>query len=136
MIRFAVLAVFAFAQTQVPTGRETALKAAAEMDWKPSTNLPPGAEYHVVREDPATHGVQVVVKFPSGYTIPPHSHESDETLVVLRGKIKVRAGKDERTLEASDYALLPAGVEHELTVKGFKTCWVLVTTAGPFSVKK
>lgn len=132
----AALAAVALAQQQLPTGRETAFKSASEMDWKPSTNLPPGAEYHLVREDPATHGIQAVVKFPSGYAIPPHAHESDETLVVLRGRLRVRAGLVEKTLGASDYALLPAGVEHEIAVKGWGAAWALVTTSGPFSVKK
>ena len=131
-----LLAAVALAQPQLPTGREPALKSASEMDWKPSTNLPPGAEYHLVREDPVTRGIQAVVKFPSGYSIPPHAHESDETLVVLKGKLKVRVGTVEKTLGPSDYALLPAGVQHELAVKNWGAAWVLVTTSGPFSLKK
>jgi len=101
-VAFGLVAAVVLAQPQLPTGREPALKAASEMDWKPSTNLPPGAEYHLIREDPVTRGIQAVVKFPSGYSIPPHAHESDETLVVLKGKLRVRVGTVEKTLSHSD----------------------------------
>ena len=130
------LAIAAFAQTTVPSGRDVELRGASELDWKPSTNLPPGAEYHLVREDPTTRGIQVIVKFPAKYSVPPHSHGADETLVVLRGKLRVHAGTSDRVLGPSDYAVLPAGVEHELAVKGFGSCWVLATTNAPYNLKK
>ncbi|MBI4345495.1 MAG: cupin domain-containing protein [Elusimicrobia bacterium] len=131
-----VLAVALLAQPQLPTGRDVTLRKSSDMDWKPPTNLPPGAEYHLLREDPVTHGIQALVKFPSGYVIPSHAHDADETIVVLKGKLWVRAQTTELVLGPSEYALLPAGVEHELAVKGFGSCRIVVTTSGPWAVRK
>lgn len=132
----AAVAAVAVAQSPLPTGRDVALRRSAEFDWKPSTSLPPGTEYHLIREDPATRGVQAMVRFPSGYRLPSHSHDSDETLVVLKGKLHVRAGTVEKVLHAKDYAVLPAGVEHEMSVRGWGDCWALLTTSGPYTVRK
>lgn len=133
---FVFLAALAAAQDSLPTGRVTSLKRSWDFDWKASTTLPPGTEYHLIREDPVTRGVQAVVRFPAGYKLPPHSHDADETLVILKGKLLVKAGADELLLSSRDYAVLPAGVEHEMTVKSFGECWALLTTSGPYTVKK
>lgn len=131
-----LLAALAAAQDSLPTGRVTSLKSSWDFEWKASTSLPPGTEYHLIREDPSTRGVQAVVRFPAGYKLPAHSHDADETLVILKGKLHVRAGLVERVLAARDYAVLPAGVEHEMTVKSFGECWALLTTSGPYTVRK
>lgn len=136
LLAVALIAVTAAAQTPIPTGREVSIRRPSEFEWKPSTNLPPGTEYHLVREDPVTHGVQAIVKFPSGYSLPLHSHDADETLVVLKGKLRVKAGELEQVLSPPGYTALPAGVEHELAVKGFGACWLLITTNGPYTLKK
>lgn len=120
----------------VPTGRDLVFKSASEFEWKPSTNLPPGAEYQLVREDPVTRGVQVIVRFPSGYSVAPHAHDADETLVVLKGKLWLKAEGKERTLGPADYAAIPSGVQHQLAVKGWGSCWALATTSGPYNVRK
>ena len=125
-----------WAQTGLPTGRELVVKAAADLDWKPSTELPPGAEYHLIREDPVTRGIQLVVRFPSGYSVGSHACDADETIVVIKGKLAVKAAGLERVLGPSGYAAIPAGVEHQFTVKGWGSCWYLLTTAGPFKIRK
>ena len=127
----------ALAQTSPPSGRELLLKTTSEFEWKPSTNLPPGAEYQLVREDPVTRGIEAVVRFPSGYAVPAHAHDVDETIVVLKGKLALTAGAAaERVLKPFDYAAIPAGLRHEMRVKGFGACWMLVTTSGPYNVRR
>lgn len=108
---------------------------AAEIDWKASGSLPPGAEYHLVREDPITHGVQILVRFPAGYSLPEHAHASDETLVVLKGKLLVTEGGTSTTLGPGSYALFPAGRAHALAAKGWNGCELLVSMAGAFDIK-
>ena len=125
-----------WAQSNLPTGRELTVKTPSDFDWKPSTNLPPGAEYHLIREDPATRGIQAVVRFPSGYSFGSHACDADETIVVLKGKLAVKTGDVERVLEPGGYAAIPAGLEHEFTVKSWGSCWYLLTTAGPFKIRK
>src|SRR5213075_1826940 len=48
-----------------------------------------------------------VSEFPPGYTVPEHSHDHNEMLVILRGSCTILGG-DGPTLEAGDSAVLIA----------------------------
>ncbi|MFH1723627.1 MAG: cupin domain-containing protein [Elusimicrobiota bacterium] len=119
-----------------PLGHGLFIGTVKDSEWKPSTNLPPGSEYHLLREDPDTQGIQAIVRFPAGYAVPEHTHACDETFVVLKGKLWVKAGELEEVLGPGGYAVLPAGVPHELKAK---TRWgktsFLATTNAPYSLK-
>lgn len=111
------------------------LRAPGEIDWKASGSLPPGAEYHLIREDASTHGVQILVRFPKGYSLPSHAHSTDETLLVLRGKLEIGSGSGTTALGPGGYAVFPAGEPHALAAKGWGGCELLVTMAGAFDLK-
>lgn len=106
-----------------------------ESDWRPPTHLPPGAEYHLVREDPVTHGIQALVRFPAGFAVPAHAHSCAETLVVLKGRLEVSAGGSVRTLKPGDYAVLPAGTPHGIKTKGWGRAVFTATTDGAYDLK-
>jgi quercetin dioxygenase-like cupin family protein len=111
------------------------VKPSAGIDWKASGSLPPGAEYHLVYEDPKTHAVQTLVRFPKGYGLPAHSHSADETILVLKGKLVIElAGKSE-TLGAGGYAVIPAGTTFSLKSAGFGGADFLAAFNGPFDMK-
>ena len=111
------------------------VKPSAKIDWKASGSLPPGAEYHLIYEDPKTHAVQTLVRFPKGYGLPPHSHSADETILVLKGKLVIElAGKNE-TLAAGGYAVIPAGTTFSLKAAGFGGTDFLAAFNGPFDMK-
>lgn len=127
----AVLASWALAQSAaVPV-----VKPASKIDWKASGSLPPGAEYHLLYEDPATHAVQTLVRFPKGYGLTPHYHTADETIIVLKGKLVIEiAGKSE-TLAAGGYAVIPGGTVFSLKTAGFSGADFLAAFNGPFDMK-
>ena len=139
---FAALAAVALACSATRLSGEGPAPAAVfgsgseESGWKPSTNLPPGAEYLLIREDPATHGVQALARFPSGYAVGPHSHGYDETLVILSGKLELKADGASRVLSAGDYAVLPANLPHEMKAQGWRGVRLIVTVSGPYDLKK
>jgi hypothetical protein len=61
--------------------------------WVPlkAEGVPPGPEMAVLRGDGKAPGFEVMVRLPTGYTFPNHSHTSDEhywgrTVSVLRGE--------------------------------------------------
>lgn len=135
--RFIILAAVSaglWAAAQAPSGA-VRFGSPAEADWRPPTNLPPGAEYHLVSEDPKTHGIQALVRFPSGYSVPSHSHSCTETLVVLSGKLMVSAGGLERTLGHGDYVVLPMGAPHVLRTAGWGKVLFTASTDGPYDLK-
>jgi quercetin dioxygenase-like cupin family protein len=51
--------------------------------------------------------------FPSGYTVPPHSHDHDEMIVVLEGSCTMLGGGP--TLKAYDSMVLLGGHEYGFT---------------------
>ena len=65
-----------------------------EVQWGPAPPLvPPGAQIAVLagRPDrPAPYTVRL--KFPANYSIPAHSHPTDEHVVIVRGAGNVRDG--------------------------------------------
>jgi len=111
------------------------VKSASQIDWKASGSLPPGAEYHLLYEDPKTHAVQTLVRFPKGYGLPAHSHSADETILVLKGKLVLEiAGKTE-TLTTGGYAVIPAGTSFSIKTAGFGGAEFLAAFNGPFDMK-
>ena len=126
-----VLASWALAQNAAAP----VIMTAPKVDWKASGSLPPGAEYHLLYEDPKTHAVQTLVRFPKGYGLPDHSHSADETILVLKGKLVIAfAGKSE-TLTAGGYAVFPAGTVFSLKAAGFGGADFLAAFNGPFDMK-
>lgn len=131
----AVAFVAALASAQQPAGSSPILRAAAEQRFTASGSLPPGAEFHLMWEDPATKGIQALVRVPKGYFIPAHSHSRNETMLVLKGKLTLDFGGSQRTLKAGDYALLPAGTGFSLRAEGWGGAEFLIAFDGPYDSK-
>lgn len=127
----AVLASWALAQTAAAP----VVRSASAIDWKASGSLPPGAEYHLVYEDPKTHAVQTLVRFPKGYGLPPHSHTADETILVMKGKLVLELAGKKETLTAGAYAVIPGGTVFSLKAAGFGGADFLAAFNGPFDMK-
>lgn len=108
---------------------------AADIDWKVSGSLPPGAEYHLIYENPETHGIQLLVRLPKGYALPPHTHSHDETIYVLSGRLELESQGRKASLGPGDYAVFPAGTPHAFKAAGWKGCEMLVLVSGPYDVK-
>jgi hypothetical protein len=77
--------------------------AAAAMDvtpdpsglkWGPApAGLPPGSQVAVISGDPGGNGAYVIrVNMPVGYTVPPHTHPTDENVTVLSGTLHFAMG--------------------------------------------
>lgn len=111
------------------------LVSPQESDWRPPSNLPPGAEYVLIAEDAVTHGIQAMVRFPSGYRVPSHSHTCTETLVVMSGRLEVEMGGKKTVLKAGDYAVFPAGTAHSLRAAGWRRAVFTATTDGAYDLK-
>lgn len=127
----AVLASWAMAQTAAAP----VVKPAGSVDWKASGSLPPGAEYHLVWEDPKTHAVQTLVRMPKGYALPKHAHTASETILVYKGKLVLDVAGRTETLGPGGYATLPAGTEFALKAAGFGGAEFLAAFDGPFDMK-
>ena len=111
------------------------VREAAEIDWKASGSLPPGAEYHLVYEDSGTHGIVSLVRMPRGYALPAHSHTHDEVVVVQKGRLVLTFDGKARALNPGGYALIPGGTVFTLKAEGFGGAQFLASFNGPYDAK-
>ena len=110
-----------------------------QVKWGPAPPaLPPGAQAAVLAGDPAKPAMFVVrIKFPDGYTVPPHWHPTDEYVTVLSGTLMAGIGDKMdpaalHAMPAGAIAKMPRKTNHYVRAKGETT--VQVQAIGPFVV--
>jgi quercetin dioxygenase-like cupin family protein len=89
-------------------------------DWKPEKL--PGAESVLIREDPASGGMDLLVRYPSGHVIAPHFHDSNERIFVAEGQLTLQRESGDARLEVGGYAFLPAGEVQRLSCTSKSRC--------------
>jgi quercetin dioxygenase-like cupin family protein len=116
----------------------TAVHADA-VQWGPAPpSLPPGAQAAVLLGSPAKEGPFVLrLKFPAGFTVPPHRHSKDELVTVISGKFGIASGEKLdraafKSLPPASFVHLPAGMPHYATADGETV--VQINGVGPFDV--
>src|SRR5215471_12132831 len=114
------LAVAAISTGVYAQGHNHVIAKPSEAQWGPAPPfVPAGAQLAVLSGDP-TKAVPYAVrlKFPANYSIPAHSHPTDESVVVTAGSLtfgmgdKLMKGAGTKTLGVSGYALMPANMNH------------------------
>jgi quercetin dioxygenase-like cupin family protein len=107
--------------------------------WGPAPpSLPPGAQAAALFGSPSKEGPFVLrLKFPSGFTVPPHRHSKDELVTVISGRFAIGTGEkiDRATLKPlpqGSFVHLPAGMPHYASADGETI--VQINGMGPFDV--
>src|SRR5688572_5255703 len=87
-------AMFVATQAQAAEAHHT-IVPADEVKWGAAPpSVPPGAQAAALLGSPAKEGPFVLrLKFPSGFTIPPHRHSKDEYVTVIAGKFGIGASE-------------------------------------------
>jgi quercetin dioxygenase-like cupin family protein len=139
---FLVVTLFASTAPSVAgqsNGQQHVYVTPSTLQWGPAPDsLPPGAQAAVIDGDPTRAGMFVIrLKFPSGYTVPPHWHPTDENVVVLQGTMRIGMGDkvDEKTalqLPVGSFIKLPKEMHHYATATGESI--VQVHGMGPFAI--
>src|SRR5690348_6939961 len=75
-------------------GPDQTIADVSKLEWKPLQleGLPPGIEIATLRGDLAKGGGEILLRVPANYTVPNHSHTSDELYVWLKGSFAYVAG--------------------------------------------
>src|ERR687892_734062 len=90
-----VAAVFGIATPLLAAEQHHTVVPGDAVKWGPAPpSLPPGAQGAVLLGSPAKEGPFVLrLKFPAGFTVPPHRHSKDEFVTVISGGFAVTAGE-------------------------------------------
>lgn len=101
-------------------------------------SLPPGAQAAALLGSPAKEGPFVLrLKFPAGFTVPPHKHSKDEFVTVISGAFGIGSGEKLdaealKVLPPASFVHLPAGMPHYARTE-VETV-VQINGMGPFDV--
>jgi quercetin dioxygenase-like cupin family protein len=90
------------------TGGNLVMAAPESAEWQHERFDPPGAESVLLRDDPATGGTEMLVRYPGGHKFEPHWHTANERMVVIEGTMRVEVDGVEKVLGPGSYAYLPA----------------------------
>ena len=106
------------------------------MDWKPLQleGLPAGSEIAALRGDLAKGGGEILLRVPANYTVPNHSHTSDELYVWLKGAFTYVAGDGKQVdIDGPAYISLPGNTPHALKCHD-EPCLFYVRYSRPFDL--
>jgi hypothetical protein len=115
-------------------GPEQMIADVNRLEWGPLKleGLAPGAEIALLRGDLVTGPSELVLRIPANFTVPNHSHSSDETYVWLMGPFTYIAGDGrEQDFVGQAFIGLPPNAPHALRC-GNEPCLFYLRYSGPF----
>ena len=101
-----------------------------EAKWTREKNAPADTESIMIRQDAATGGMEIMVRFPAGHVFKPHWHESNERVMVTEGQLAVKLGDRESHVEVGGYAFLPPREMQYLTCTQKSRCTMYLAWDG------
>ena len=120
----------AFGVLPAQTGPGAVMINLDTAQWTHDKGDPPGSESVMVRADPKTGGLELLVRFPAGHVIAPHWHDSNERIIVLEGQLTLRQESGERALNPGGFALLPAREVQRLSCTAKSRCTFYIAWDG------
>jgi len=113
------------ARTIVPLALTPASSQPLELQWtKAPAAYPPGADISVLEGDTTKPGPYTLrLRFPDGYTLPPHAHPNDEHLTVIQGTFVIGMGRSAireaaKELPVGSFLLIPNRTDHYAWANG------------------
>ena len=118
-------------------GADQRLIDFSRLIWEPmkSDDIPPDTEIAILRGDLKTGPAEAVVRLPSNYIFPTHSHPIPETYLWIQGDfIYINAEGKTVDMKAPTFITLPENVPHALPCKD-QPCMFYIRYEKPFEVK-
>ena|SRR5580700_9806241 len=98
--------------------------------WTHDKADPEGSESAMLREDPKTGGMELLVRFPAGHVIKAHWHDSNERVIVLEGQLTLRQDSGDAALNPGGFAFLPAREVQRLSCSSTTRCTFYLSSDG------
>jgi quercetin dioxygenase-like cupin family protein len=98
-------------------GQDQTIADIGKVDWQPLQleGLPPGIEIAALRGDLSKGGGEILLRLPANYTVPNHSHTSDELYVWLKGAFTyIAADGKQAEIDGPAYISSPGNTPHAL----------------------
>ena len=117
-------------------GPDQTIVDVGKVEWQPLKleGLPPGIEIAQLRGDLAKGGGEILLRLPANYTVPSHSHTSDELYVWLQGAFTYIAEDGKQVqVNAPAYVSLPGKTPHALQCHN-EPCVFYVRYGRPFDL--
>jgi len=129
------------ADTAVPKGffsfgPDQTLADIGKVEWQPLKldGLPPGIEIAVLRGDLGKGGAEILLRLPANYTVPNHSHTSDELYVWLKGAFTyIDGGGKQAEMDGQAFISLPGNTPHAIKCHN-EPCILYVHYGRPFDL--
>ncbi|MBV8881537.1 MAG: cupin domain-containing protein [Planctomycetaceae bacterium] len=104
-------------EAKAPAGGKVTAVQKQEVAWQQAPGLTAGLQTAIEWGDPAKSAYQALIRFPAGYTVPPHYHKFDEFATVASGAVVFGQGEaidDAKGIEVSagGYITIPANTAH------------------------
>jgi hypothetical protein len=118
-------------------GADQTIVDIGKVEWQPLKleGLPPGIEIAALRGDLAKGGGKILLRVPANYTVPNHSHTSDELYVRLKGAFTyISADGKEAEIDSPAYISLPGNTPHALKCHS-EPCVFYVRYSRPFDLQ-
>jgi quercetin dioxygenase-like cupin family protein len=109
----------------IATGQSPSTAIVINLDtanWSHDKGSPDGSEGTLVRSDPVTGGMDLLVRFPAGHVIAPHFHDSNERIFVAEGQLTLRRDSGDAPINAGGFAYLPAHEVQRLSCTSKTRC--------------
>jgi hypothetical protein len=119
-------------------GPDQTIANVSKMDWSPLTldGFAPGIEVATLRGDLAKGEAEILLRTPAKYTLPRHSHTSDEVYVWLKGDFTyVAADGTRQPMNAPAYISLPGNADPHTIECGSEPCVFYVRYTRPFDLQ-
>ena len=117
-------------------GPDQTIADIGKVEWQPLKleGLPPGIEIATLRGDLGKGGGEILLRLPANYTVPNHSHTSDELYVWLKGAFTyIAADGKQAEIDGPAYISLPGNTPHALKCHS-EPCVLYVRYGRPFDL--
>jgi quercetin dioxygenase-like cupin family protein len=76
----------------------------------------------MLRTDPVSGGMDLLVRFPAGHVIPAHFHDSNEHVIVVEGELTLHQDSGDTPIKTGGFAFLPAKEVQRLSCTSKTRC--------------
>jgi quercetin dioxygenase-like cupin family protein len=109
----------------IATGQTNPKAVVVNLDtanWTHEKGSPDGSAGMMIHSDEATGGIDLLARYPAGYVIQPHFHDSNERIFVAEGQLTLRQDAGDTLLKSGSFAFLPARQVQRLSCSSKTRC--------------